>query len=1635
MSIRILIVLFLFCQSSFIAFSQGLQVEIPNQDPGQWLAQELQGDNIEILSVSYRGDERSLGTFGDGTLLGLEEGVILSTGRALDANLSNDDIFQVGGDMNSGHTTSPLDGITHLPIKDENSIQITFIPTRNKISFEFAYATEEWPFKLCVDRADVFGVFLVGEGAYGPYQDQAENLAHVPGTMLPINLENVRGAHPNADTCPPLNEEYWIENPLGAPFPFNSYTTVFTGEAAVIPNTVYRLEIIIGDVSEDMWDSAIFFSNDGLNATNGPILPFDLPNDVFVESDDCEEINLCLPILEQQLNSLYELEIDGIPYTGTTTPCTYTKRVYDLFTLVDQAGPLMMNWDIDGNAYSAHFNTLMELRDSMNFHDPEGYWYFDGTSFGTAIAGGYANKTYSEINVTQLLTGAQFILGLNEVAFSGTQISLNQDDIELSITDTDSGNLDVMNLDINCSIPVNHTTESIFVTIPVEKQDFIFCTESNLGFVPVLGTQNICPDEETNAASFTLSGNGEQITMIANELGISKACYRYCDDGEINCHTKEITVEVINNDEIITWNYVPEDQTAVCGQIPPAPTDVMAFSTCPSGIEVEFFESVGTCFNDQIIIRREFRASHACGFGDTIAYRIIARDNRDPIFTVPFEDLTLPCNDPDFETKVEQWLTDASVAEDDCMAEVAIDYGTYGHDYVIYNCTEPLKHEIFMIAWDECGNFTSRSAFLRTTPIASDFYRDTLYYDLQVGVPQTIDLADELFFIPTNLTGQCRSFLEMEVIEEPSISVVLTALDAEERSTCISVCSEDFDECVEIVFVVNAIDGVEFTTELSDLVVSCDDIPSVDFVEAESACPTGQVSIIFEELVSSAQCDGTFEITRNWTANDACGNEESLTQIIQVFDDQSPTFTNVPMDITFDCNDPNLQGKIDSWLSEISAADNCSLVELSNDHEFNTNPCAAPSSTTITFTANDDCGNMAFASAVLNIIPPADEDFVFTFVPADLTISCEDFDPVPSEFPEAVSPNCPGPITYSFVDVEQSLGCEQSFILERTWTAIDPCGNGVSVTTIIGVEDLLGPVAEALPLDVTFSCDDSNLEGEVEDWAYSLGYGQYKDNCSGYEILNEFNFIPIPDCNSLDTIWTQEYQFFPTDLCGNWTEFSATLTILPLNAGNIIVNADLTVLFLDCDVAVPDPQQVTAFTNCEINDEVEISFAESRVDECVGAFTLLRVWDFTDECGNVTQVSRQLIFRDNEAPEFLIIPDDITLTLTAGEVVPETDLLGIVVTDNCSTYDDPMYEDSIRLTSLGFIVDRMFFTTDDCGNFGFAIQEIEVVLADVWPGDTDSTKVVDQFDLFNIGFAHGTTGPERNDPSTDWVGQVCPYWNQNAPDGTNYKHIDTDGNGVIDDADTLAVSLNWGFEHDFRPEDESRSVSPLNLELISVNGETGWIRMGIMLGNSAENIQDFYGFGYAIDYDQTRIDASSMQVAYEQSWVGTHLQDYLSISKNTDGVLHSAIVKKDQEGSSGFGKVGEIVCRVKDEFIDEVQSLTFEIDLAQGVFLNGETFTTNHTETIIEFEPVGVSYLDASEIRVFPNPASDRIFYSLRNDMEVEELVLINAAGLEVAMQVRSDQYVDLNGFAQGLYYLKFYTEGGVIVKKFVLNE
>ncbi|MXN92931.1 T9SS type B sorting domain-containing protein [Flavobacterium sp. Sd200] len=218
--------------------------------------------NISVTGAAYTG-EQSYGYFsGTGSTFPFQNGIILSTGKALGAVGPNSSLLDDGGDIDW-----PGDRDLENALQINNSINATvlefdFIPLANRISFDYMLSSEEYHDNAPCRYSDGFAFLLKAADDETPYI----NLAVVPGTDIPVKVTSVRPEIPGS--CEAQNEQYFgAFNGYEHPTNFNGQTKVMTAISAVTPGVRYHIKLVVADEANFRYDSAIFIGGGSFDMT------------------------------------------------------------------------------------------------------------------------------------------------------------------------------------------------------------------------------------------------------------------------------------------------------------------------------------------------------------------------------------------------------------------------------------------------------------------------------------------------------------------------------------------------------------------------------------------------------------------------------------------------------------------------------------------------------------------------------------------------------------------------------------------------------------------------------------------------------------------------------------------------------------------------------------------------------------------------------------------------------------------------------------------------------------------------------------------------------------------------------------------------------------------------------------------------------------------------------------------------------------------------------------------------------------------------------------------------------------------------------------------------------------------------
>ncbi len=525
----------------------------------------------------------------------------------------------------------------------------------------------------------------------------------------------------------------------------------------------------------------------------------------------------------------------------------------------------------------------------------------------------------------------------------------------------------------------------------------------------------------------------------------------------------------------------------------------------------------------------------------------------------------------------------------------------------------------------------------------------------------------------------------------------------------------------------------------------------------------------------------TYTITRTWTATDGCGMSTTCVQEIMVQDVTPPVF-DCPADITINCDEST--DLADTGMA--TATDNCAasgpppaeLVVTFNEVSTQGQGCSQYSYIIIrTWEATDACGNTAVCSQVITVqdlVPPT------ITCPPDIEVDCSDpTDPGFTGYATASGDNCASDdeLAVTFMDSSSQTpdGCtNDSYIITRTWTASDPCGNTAQCVQTITVVDTQAPEM-ICPENVTIECDESTDPSNT-------GTPLAVDNCTTLGDLT----VTFSDASTQTASGCGQYQYTitrtwtATDACGNASNCIQTIEVVDTTPPDIVCPANVT---LDCTDST-DPDNAGMATspgdNCSTAGEINISSTDvvSQANGACATRTITRTWVATDACGNSSSCVQTINVTDTTAPTVTCPPGEI---LTCNESLPNpisnaADFIaaGGTISDDCTTNLGDFTVFAVADDNEGTncpgdarVVVRTYTIQDGCGNtstcdqtFTYLESTVGPVITSVLPAcykycaslnnpyESDITYVTD----CNFGATVEITGPtvigQENCPGT-----------------------------------------------------------------------------------------------------------------------------------------------------------------------------------------------------------------------------------------------------------------------------------------------
>ncbi len=599
------------------------------------------------------------------------------------------------------------------------------------------------------------------------------------------------------------------------------------------------------------------------------------------------------------------------------------------------------------------------------------------------------------------------------------------------------------------------------------------------------------------------------------------------------------------------------------------------------------------------------------------------------------------------------------------------------------------------------------------------------------------------------------------------------------------------------------LDGVQFELGLSTIVytltdvmgnvVSCEfDVLIEDCQAPEIICPINEtvecssldnateLNNWLAEVMGSDNCDLSVSFTSEiWNTISGCGNTNTTTYLFTATDQAGntttcladftiedttlPVITADPDDTVVECDGSGNNAQLLTWLqnngglTDADVTEGCGAITWNNNFSdlvfISNDPCSDDIGFyDVEFTATDECGNESDAVNIQFIIEDTTDPILS--IPNDITLSCNEptnSNTIQNWLAEASAFDlCSDVVVTNDAPGVFVPDCASTGVTTYTFVATDDCGNSVSDTATITIEDTSDPEIIVEPTDLVVECNGAGNNADLTAWLSSQAGIIGQDVCSEATNLVYSNELrsTVNGCGGSSAM---TYAFIVTDECGNSSESLATFTIQDTTSPTIDILPENQVV--ECDgagnnVALEAWLDSNGNTGTASDICGMVTWTHTLIDftdDCGTNGTKIYEFIATDECGNTNTAQATFVIEDTTPPVVVCCPDfSINLDMN-GIANIDIDDIDCGTTDQCNDASQlirSISQSSFNASNVG-PNNVTLFVTDACGNVDsctviVTVEEMPSIgvakrVADIDFNDDGCTEIVYEINVENFG--------------------------------------------------------------------------------------------------------------------------------------------------------------------------------------------------------------------------------------------------------------------------------------------------------------
>lgn len=324
----------------------------------------------------------------------------------------------------------------------------------------------------------------------------------------------------------------------------------------------------------------------------------------------------------------------------------------------------------------------------------------------------------------------------------------------------------------------------------------------------------------------------------------------------------------------------------------------------------------------------------------------------------------------------------------------------------------------------------------------------------------------------------------------------------------------------------------------------------------------------------------------------------------------------------------------------------------------------------------------------------------------------------------------------------------------------------------------------------------------------------------------------------------------------------------------------------------------------------------------------------------------------------------------------------------------------------------------------------------VWPGDCNDDGTANHVDVLSIGLGmgNGLAGSSRLDQGIDWAQKPSLFWGDDVL-GKNAGYVDSNGDGLISPADTLAIVNNYELVHGFAPEIVDERSGKIKITIGApieplVSGEVATFPILLFMPDSLPF--PLYGVAFQVEPNPWNFYLNAYQIDMTDSWLNTDGNAISFVGTTPFQPKKGASqVRTDGQDAIGTGKIGDIIGRV--DYSND-QNVFFHITGNLAINANEDLLPIQGED---EFIPVGTTCTNnqplQSTVQIYPVPAKGFVFLELPSGQTVK-WTITDVLGQPVKQGIAKEIHrIDVAEIPAGHYFININHENGTQTRRSII--